>query len=855
MPVTLSADRTIAAGERLSFTNETAFQLSGRTLTVNGELIVVDAPANYTGGTILAAQGSGVLVVGQTGVVRVTAQEYSRAAQGVFGVGTVTNHGLFEVSGVQSARALSGSDSGAALVNTGTIRVTAPSGDGVGLHSPNGGSVNNSGLIEVVARDRAQAIWASSYGGTFVNSGTIRAVDSNASWLSIAVEWGSGTVTNAGVLTGEYALVGRAITVTNTGQMNGIVSIGGDFDHEVSRLTNSGLITGAVRLGGSADTYIGTGGTLQGVLYAGGGGDRLVGGAGAETLNGEAGADTIDGGGGADVLDGGEGSDVLSYASRTAGVAVTFGAISGVSGFEALQGSAFGDTLTGSAAGERLLGEAGADSLDGAAGADSLVGGADADSLTGGDGADLFFIGAGEAPAATAPDRILDWSADDRLVFAGGGLAGGTYYEETADDYATALRIANAVIGSGGANFVAVAVGADVVVFADSANNNGLADDAVVLVGRGLGDIGPGQFAATSPLTTPTPGPTTLTVPAFPAPPAFAGVRSTTAAVAGDMDRVNLEMFVDAVSATATRIRFEGAGATFTVDGAFTYDSFGDLSGGTISGMNLQLATPPFSLEVQVAQGVTRTATTIDDTPASIFQALFSGADALTGSAGADLIRAYDGADLITGRGGGDTLWGGLGNDVIYADGAGVSSTAATYLRGEWGDDYMVGAAGFDDLHGNQGRDTVSGGAGGDWVVGGQDADLLFGDEGDDIVYGNLGQDTCVGGVGNDVIRGGQQDDILDGGAGNDWLSGDRGNDTMAGGAGADVFHGSQDAGIDRVLDFSVAEGDRVQLDPGTTYSVVQQGGDTIIDMGAGHQMVLVGVTLSSLPPGWIFGA
>ena len=51
------------------------------------------------------------------------------------------------------------------------------------------------------------------------------------------------------------------------------------------------------------------------------------------------------------------------------------------------------------------------------------------------------------------------------------------------------------------------------------------------------------------------------------------------------------------------------------------------------------------------------------------------------------------------------------------------------------------------------------------------------------------------------------------------------------------------------------AEGDRVNLLPGTAYTLSQQGADTLIDMGGGHQMVLVGVTLSGLPNGWIFGA
>ena len=44
------------------------------------------------------------------------------------------------------------------------------------------------------------------------------------------------------------------------------------------------------------------------------------------------------------------------------------------------------------------------------------------------------------------------------------------------------------------------------------------------------------------------------------------------------------------------------------------------------------------------------------------------------------------------------------------------------------------------------------------------------------------------------------------------------------------------------MLDFNLAEGDRVKLDPGTTYTVSQVGADTVIDMGGGNEMILVGV-------------
>ncbi len=194
-------------------------------------------------------------------------------------------------------------------------------------------------------------------------------------------------------------------------------------------------------------------------------------------------------------------------------------------------------------------------------------------------------------------------------------------------------------------------------------------------------------------------------------------------------------------------------------------------------------------------------------------------------------------ADTVLGNAADNQIWGGGGLD---------------YLRGMDGNDQLWGGAEFDDIHGNVGDDTLHGEDGDDWVVGGKDNDLLYGDAGGDIVYGNLGNDTCHGGTGADLVRGGKDNDSLSGGDGNDWLSGDRGDDTLAGGAGADIFHSSGDAGLDRVLDFDSAQGDRVLLDPGTTYSLRFEGADTIIDLAwsgqpVAGQIVLVGVTAATL--------
>jgi len=218
-----------------------------------------------------------------------------------------------------------------------------------------------------------------------------------------------------------------------------------------------------------------------------------------------------------------------------------------------------------------------------------------------------------------------------------------------------------------------------------------------------------------------------------------------------------------------------------------------------------------------------------------------SGSDSITGNALDNVLQGGAGADTVMAGDGNDTIQGGEGT---------------SYLRGENGNDSITGGSGFDDINGNMGNDTLHGGDGDDWVVGGKDDDIQFGDAGNDVVWGNLGNDTLDGGDGNDQVRGGQGDDTLTGGNGDDFVSGDRGNDTESGGAGADLFHDSQDAGIDKVLDFHLSEGDRVMLDPGTTYTLSQVGADTVIDFGGGNEMILVGVQLSTLnaSPGWIFG-
>lgn len=204
---------------------------------------------------------------------------------------------------------------------------------------------------------------------------------------------------------------------------------------------------------------------------------------------------------------------------------------------------------------------------------------------------------------------------------------------------------------------------------------------------------------------------------------------------------------------------------------------------------------------------------------ASILATVFAGADAINGSGGADALDGYDGDDAIQAGGGAD------------------------FVRGLNGNDTISGGAGDDDVNGNLGADIVHGDDGADTVRGGQGDDQVFGDAGDDPhVNGNIGADIVHGGLGNDTVFGGQGNDQLFGDEGNDALSGDLGNDTLTGGAGADRFIIRGGGGADVAADFNAGEGDRVQLDPGTAFTLSSVNGNAVVTLAGGETLTLVGV-------------
>jgi Ca2+-binding RTX toxin-like protein len=170
------------------------------------------------------------------------------------------------------------------------------------------------------------------------------------------------------------------------------------------------------------------------------------------------------------------------------------------------------------------------------------------------------------------------------------------------------------------------------------------------------------------------------------------------------------------------------------------------------------------------------------------------------------------------------------------------------------GDDTVEGGPFNDALGGLGGADMIRGWDGNDVLFGGDGEDIMLGDDGDDDILGQAGNDTIWGGEGSDSLDGGAGSDWLNGQEGDDWLYGGDGNDKLTGGSGADWFAFEDGNGNDEVTDFSIAEGDKVNLHKGQAYSIGEFEGSALIILATGEHMELIGVPPSALarPADWL---
>lgn len=220
--------------------------------------------------------------------------------------------------------------------------------------------------------------------------------------------------------------------------------------------------------------------------------------------------------------------------------------------------------------------------------------------------------------------------------------------------------------------------------------------------------------------------------------------------------------------------------------------------------------------------------------------------DAITGTAGANVLEGGGGDDVLTAGGGRDTASYSTSTRAVTVD---LRVATAQYTSGA-GSDLL---SGFENLTGGSGNDSLYGDARSNVLIGGAGNDLLNGRLGFDIVSyesatervqvslairsaqpagGTNGTDTISnveglrgtafddgleGDNGANTLAGLDGNDVLVGGTGNDTLTGGAGIDRMRAGLGSDIFDfdrtsdSSWDA-RDIILDFSRAEGDRIDL-------------------------------------------
>ena len=563
----------------------------------------------------------------------------------------------------------------------------------------------------------------------------------------------------------------------NVNNVNGTVGDdrirGGDGTNWIQGLGGDDVIVG----GSGADRLSGNAGA-----------DRLFGGAGDDKLFGHWGNDWISGGAGADIMDGGTGRDTLDYSQALEGVKIDLEfdhARGGAQGdrfqnFENAFGSRFDDEIYGAAEGSLLRGGVGDDQLfgygdynvqaddvlTGDAGNDLLLGFGGSDRLYGGDGDDILSGGFAEFDEV---NRLFGGAGDDHVI-------SGNYRDELdggeGQDHVSLLW---EYIGGGSLEFtllppdqVSIAQWSDghriTVTGFETVSVRSFAGSSV---GRVTGGAGDDEIMAGS-----------------------AGTHLLNGG--GGSDTLVFEQY--------DRL------ASYVIDlGQTGIQRVGDSELALTSIENFYATTwLPESYDDQRAYFVV-TGSDTDNRITLHYQLggrLYGegGNDVLVSIKGLDdIMDGGDGDDRIQGGEGADRMIGGLGSDtLVYLDSGGhyherwgvdIDLERGTGLDWKPTTDYGLSTAYGDTFEGFEN------------VLGGKFADALAGDGAANRLIGHDG------------------DDILTGRDGDDRLEGQRGADKLEGGGGADVFVYSDaldttyySPGRDTILDFSSADGDRIDL-------------------------------------------
>lgn len=628
--------------------------------------------------------------------------------------------------------------------------------------------------------------------------------------------------------------------------------------------------------------FTGTGNTGNNLITGGTGNDSLTGDAGNDTLDGGIGADTLIGGIGNDTYIVDNTSDVVTELAgqgtdtvRTSLASYTLGA-----NVENLVFTGSGPvTFTGNALNNSLTGGSGADLLTGLDGNDTLNGGAGADTLIGGTGNDTYVVDNIGDVLIELPDEGIDTVqssishtllADfENLTLTGSAALTGT---------GNALN--NLLTGNGAANLL-IGLEGD-----DTLNGGGGADTLVGGIGNDLYVVDNAGDMVTELVGE--------------------GIDTVSASINWTLG-ANIENLTltgsAAISATGNELNnvLTGNSGANVLDGGLGADS---MAGG--AGNDVYIVDDAGDVVTELAgQGIDEVRTSLSSylLNANVEVLSYTGTgdfagagnaldNLLTGGDGADTLDGGAGNNLLIGGGGNDVYLVGLGDQVVELAGEGIdevrtaltgytltegvetltyTGVAAFAGTGNGLDNLIAGGAGADTLDGGSGADTLIGGLGddvyvvdsiGDTVIEGIDAGIdevrttlstfTLGDNVERLVFQGGGDAVGTGNGLDNWLAGNAGNDTLDGGDGNDTLLGGLGNDVLTGGSGADLFAFVSGDGQDTITDFDAAQGDRIGLAAGQSYSVdTNANGDAVIVYGTSDILTLVGIQPATVSSAW----
>ncbi|PPQ19123.1 hypothetical protein CV770_12515 [Bradyrhizobium sp. AC87j1] len=491
----------------------------------------------------------------------------------------------------------------------------------------------------------------------------------------------------------------------------------------------------------------------------------------------------------------GNGNTRLQYTQSTAGVTVDFlaGTATGdasvgtdtFTGVNAVMGSMFADTFSGSGANENFMGLAGDDFIDGKGGFDTAQ------------YANLTFTTGGISVHLAAGTVTGDASSGTDTLRSIEGIQG-TNFTDTYD--ATNFGVTGAIDPATGLPYANV-------------GNNGTFNQ---FEGMGGNDIITGN-GNTRLIYTNATGPVTITF-------ALNGWTSTTSGASGTVTgdgsvgtdtfsgvgSVSGSSFADTITGSNnpnnTSEEFAGRGGNDFIDGKTGFDRAFYNNDGSASGIQIDMASGVVTGDAAIGT----------DTLRSI--------EAIRGTGFADTYVATNFG--VSGANVGDfgtlnEFEGMAGNDTITGNG----NTRIAYYNALDGVTVDLAAG---NSHGTASGDLA--GVGTDTFT---------------------GVNASRGSAFADVILGDANANALDGRDGNDRIDGRGGADTLTGGNGADTFVYADGDGADTITDFNRTQGDTIDLTGLSgffTLADVQSkatvsGGNTIIDVGSGNTLTLIGVT------------